>query len=37
MDDARIEQRGEPITRFAQDYEVIDSMQDLRQPIATAG
>jgi uncharacterized protein (DUF362 family) len=37
MDDARIEQRGEEVTRFAQDYELIDSMENLRQPFSTSG
>jgi uncharacterized protein (DUF362 family) len=37
MDDARIEQRGEEITRYARDYALIESMQDLRQPFAAAG
>jgi len=37
IDDAVIEQRGEPITRFAQDYALIEGMQNLRQPITTSG
>lgn len=37
IDDAKIEQRGEEITRFAQDYTLIESMQSLRQPITTSG
>lgn len=37
IDDDRIEQRGEEITRFAQDYALIESMRDLRQPITTSG
>lgn len=35
MDDALIEQRGEDVTRFAQDYSLIESMGSLRQPFST--
>jgi len=35
MDDDRIEQRGEDITRLAQDYALIESMSSLRQPFST--